>query len=296
MKDEGGRMNPRQSRRRRFRLGFILHPSALILLIVAGCASRLPTRAEVAASDARSSIRNVVAPDGQMLAEWAGDRLVMLVDGPHWRVFRDDATGGLGFFTPGDAASVGVVVSKDGYVLTSAHGVSGGRVLAILPGWGDDSPMLPRDARVVWTGDDEVDVALLKIDLLPNDPPLPHLPPSQFARSVGRGEEVLMVGIAPDVAVNGGPPPRVSAAGKVLDDRPDRRRFARVRVDAPVRPGFSGGPGLDSAGRLAGITARLYITPVLATLVPFPQFRPSFTTDLYRPDAELIEHLIARDQ
>lgn len=269
----------------------------ILALLLAGCASRLPTRAEVAASDRRSDIRRVLASDGQHLADWAGDRLVMLVDGPHWRVFREESTGTLGFFTPGDAASAGVVISADGYVLTSAHGVSGRRVLAILPGWGDGSPMIPRDARVVWSGaSGGVDLALLKIDLFSTDAPLPHLPPGDFATNVGRGEEILMVGIAPDASIDGGPPPRVAAAGEAIGDRPTRDGFSRLRVDAPVRPGFSGGPGLTDGGELAGITARLYITPTLTSLFPLPQFRPAFTTDLYRPDARFIANLIASDR
>ena len=278
-------------------------PLLLLTLLLCGCASRLPTQAEVAASAASfPALADAVVPaTGERLADYAARRTVLLIDGPNWRL-RLLPGGRADFDTPSDSASAGVLLTGDGYVLTSAHGVRGRRSLAIV---GPDRPGGPARllrARVVWSGDDSrppLDAALLKLE--PPARPLPHLPIDAWldAPPPRRGEPLLMTGLVP-----GGPDerPRLGrAAGRVLDVdrlRADGAPAGRLRVivDAPVRPGFSGGPALDARGRLAGVTAQLSARWRRLLLVPLPALGVRYTTAAFRPAPAFLARQILLDR
>ncbi len=273
-----------------------------LFLAISGCTARLPTRGEVRLSnDLHTSVAYATVEDGQTLRDYAAERTVMLIDGPNWRIVRGKR-GGRRYFTPGDVASAGVVISEDGYVLTSAHGVDSGRLMAVLPGWqsGPGAVARPRTARVVWSGfgsSPAVDIALVKIDLLPRDEPLAFIEAQRLAADPPReGMPLLLTGIAPDAGHDGTPPELATAAGDVLSIRAAPGVGHLVRVDAPVRPGFSGGPALTIDARLAGITTQLTASMRLTKLLPLPMVEPRFTSRLVRPDADLITRLIDADR
>ena len=270
----------------------------VLLVTLCGCLARLPTESEVRLSnDRHTDVTHAFLPTGERLTEFAADRTVMLIDGPNWRIIR--SRGERRYYTPGDVASAGVLISDDGYVLTSAHGVDTGRLMAVLPGW-TDGRARPRTARVVWTGfgaSPPVDLALVKIDVMRSDRRLRHLPATAMqAGRPSRDEPLLLTGIAPDVGQSGRPPELVTAAGELIDVSDTSGLGDILHVAAPVRPGFSGGPALTASGDFAGITTQLTAGVRLARLFPLPTIGPRFTTTLARPDPALIANLIAADR
>lgn len=148
----------------------------------------------------------------------------------------------------------GVIVSKDGYILTNQHVVEGARnvkVLLTLAAPDDSQPhsiVRPPGrtvaARIVGT-DRETDLAVLKI----NERDLPVL---EFADSekVRPGQLSLAIGspLGLDDSVSFGV---ISTAARQL--KPDDATIY-IQTDAPINPGNSGGPLLDMSGRLIGIT------------------------------------------
>ena len=270
---------------------------ALLLATTSGCVARLPTRAEVRNSElAYASLAKApIGPGAQPLGQYAADRTVLLIDGPNWTVLwnRD---GSATFRTPGDAASAGVFITGDGYLLASGHGVTGRRTLAILPGWADGA-IRGHSARVVWSGYGAkvpIDVAILKINLTGREPSVPHLPLSALSHPLpGVGTPLLMTGIAPDVGED--LPVLVQSAGRLVGSQ-SVGGVGHVDVAAPVRPGFSGGPALDPYGNLAGITIQLSSRSALRGVFPLPRFEPTFETRLVRLDPEFVAGVIRRDR
>ena len=268
----------------------------LVLVLLAGCTVRLPTRAAVEASERRFPQLTAASVGGERLDDYAERRTALLIDGPNWRFVRRH-DGSITFETPGDAASAAVLITSDGYALTSAHGVSTGRTLAALPPERPGGAMRLRPARVVWDGaehDPPADVAVLKVELLPRDR-VAFVPLGDFPRRPPRaGTAVLMTGVAP--RDDGGPPSPVTSAGRVIEVERRGTLGHLVVVRAPVRPGFSGGPALDARGRLAGITAQLLTRFRPTALLPVPTFGPRYSTLLVRPDPRLIARVIRQDR
>jgi serine protease Do len=168
--------------------------------------------------------------------------------------------------TPGAAPALGrqhrsgsgFIVSSDGYVLTNAHVVDGARdVYAVLsrPAATDvpeRSIVRPAGARVRATVvgiDEETDLAVLKLEGA-------DLPVLRFADSdsLRPGNLVLAFGspLGLESSVSMG---IVSAVGRQLeDDHP----MVYVQTDAPINPGSSGGPLVDTHGRIVGINTLIF--------------------------------------
>jgi S1-C subfamily serine protease len=275
------------------RTGRRIGVAGMTALLLAGCSTRLPTRADLADSsvayaelaEARAGLAR------EPLAEYASRRTVWLIDGPNWRLVPQ-ADGTASFHTPGDAASAGLLISGDGYVLTSGHGVASGRPLAILPTSGQETVPRLRPGRVVWHGDaasPAVDLAILKLELAPGDMPLSHVPPRRFGDLPASGSALLMTGI--DTTADY-PPGHDYSAGRLARYRNAGRQVRHVVAVAPVRPGFSGGPAFDQTGNLAGITSQL------AARLHFQRWglATQFSTLLVRPEAALVERIITQDR
>jgi serine protease Do len=145
--------------------------------------------------------------------------------------------------------ATGVLISADGYLVTSAHVVRTAQRIQIRFG---DSPAGPQgntirrapvQAEIVGI-DQETDLAVLKIpgagwNFLP------------FADSskLHQGEVVFAVG-NPRGLENSVSMGIVSAAERMLD--PDSNQ-AFIQTDAPINPGNSGGPLVNTRGQVAGI-------------------------------------------
>jgi serine protease Do len=152
----------------------------------------------------------------------------------------------------------GVILSADGFIVTNAHVVDGGRrFTAILPrpavaGVPGRSALAPVSQEVPATlvgVDRETDLAVLKVALT-------GLP---FARlgnsdSLTPGQVVLAFGspfgLASSVTMG-----VVSAVGRQLQDED---RMIYIQTDTPINPGNSGGPLVTIEGMVVGINTMIF--------------------------------------
>jgi len=136
----------------------------------------------------------------------------------------------------------GVVWAAEGLILTNAHVV---RRRAPLVRLDDDGEF---EARLV-ERDEEVDLALLEIDAR-------GLPAMRIAQALPRiGEMVFTFGHpwGQRGYVSGG----IVSAIPTARTRGRRGSFPVIRSDAPLAPGNSGGPLVNSAGELVGVNAMI---------------------------------------
>ena len=141
------------------------------------------------------------------------------------------------------AGGSGVIISKDGYVVTNNHVVDGATKLRVKLNDGRTF-----DAKLIGK-DSATDVALLKID---GDDDLPTLP---FGSSdaLRLGAWVLAIGSPFDLqsTITAG---IVSAKARNLGAIPnDFRIESFIQTDAAVNPGNSGGALVNTRGELVGI-------------------------------------------
>ncbi len=149
----------------------------------------------------------------------------------------------------------GVVFTADGLVVTNAHVVSGqrghpsGRGLQVTLSSGSVA------AAGLLAKDDDLDVAVLKIEQL--DGKLPELHPIELgdSKALRPGQWVMAMGHPWGVA-------GAAAAGIVIGagtDQPEAPGGGRdwVVVDLALRPGHSGGPLVDHQGRLIGMSTMM---------------------------------------
>jgi S1-C subfamily serine protease len=146
-----------------------------------------------------------------------------------------------------DNTGSGVLVTPDGYVMTNSHVVSGARSLRIKTPAGETA-----EGQVV--GDDPAtDLAVLRVDAaalaghyLPIDGSLaPRV--GQLAVAIGNPlgfESTVSTGV-------------VSALGRSLRGRGNRLIDGVIQHTAPLNPGNSGGPLLDTGGRVLGVNTAI---------------------------------------
>jgi serine protease Do len=133
----------------------------------------------------------------------------------------------------------GVIIERDGQILTNAHVVDGAASLLVTL---DNGTKVP--ARAVGL-DAVLDVALIRVES-------PHpLPAARLgdSTSVKVGDEVVAIGnpIGLDQTMTRG---IVSGLNRVLPGVSDE---AMIQTDAPINPGNSGGPLVDRCGQVIGI-------------------------------------------
>jgi serine protease Do len=173
-----------------------------------------------------------------------------LLEDPMFRRFFGDRFGGHGEgMHPGKTPKEhglgsGVIVTKDGYILTNNHVVDGADEVRVAVGEGGDD----YTAKVVGT-DPKSDIAVLKID------PKKSLPTATAGDSekLEVGDVVLAVGnpfgIGQTVTMG-----IVSATGRATLGM-DYEDF--IQTDAAINPGNSGGALVDAEGRLIGINTAI---------------------------------------
>jgi Do/DeqQ family serine protease len=132
----------------------------------------------------------------------------------------------------------GVIVSRDGYILTNAHVVAGAQQLTVTLLDGRTFK-----GRVVGT-DPASDLAVVKI-------PASALPAASLGDSAALqpGDWAIAIGnpYGLNFTVTVGV---ISATGRTLPDGPEE---TFIQTDAAINPGNSGGPLVDTAGRVIGI-------------------------------------------
>ena len=212
--------------------------------------------------------RLALVPPAAHLQAVAGRMLIMLDEAR----FLDGPEGAVGFGAPGDGALLdaysgavtaavaratpavahlqverngqpagsgsGFVVTSDGYLLTNSHVVHGGDLVrATFP---DGSA-----TRAYLVGDDpDTDLALLQVH---------NRPAGQLELAASDGLQVGQIAIAVGNPLGFGSTVTagvVSALGRALRSRSGRLIDDVLQTDAALNPGNSGGPLLDSRGRV----------------------------------------------
>ncbi|PWU11956.1 MAG: peptidase S1 [Verrucomicrobia bacterium] len=137
----------------------------------------------------------------------------------------------------------GVIVTEDGYILTSSHVVDGASVLEVTL-----QDRREFKARLIGV-DNPSDIALIKVDAN-------HLPTLLLAesRNVRVGDLVLAIGhpFGMGQSVTHGIVSAIDRGGMGIDDFE-----SFIQTDAPINPGNSGGALVDSTGRLIGINTAI---------------------------------------
>ncbi len=142
------------------------------------------------------------------------------------------------------ALGSGVIVSKDGYILTNNHVVKGAQKLTVML-----SDKKKYKAKVIGT-DPQTDVAVIKIDA--KDLPTANLGNSD---NVKVGQWVIAVGNPFELmhTVTAG---IISAKGRSTVGLADYSDF--IQTDASINPGNSGGALADLDGNVIGINTAIY--------------------------------------
>jgi S1-C subfamily serine protease len=149
----------------------------------------------------------------------------------------------------GRAAGTGMIVSRDGEIVTNNHVVQGADTVAVTIRGRGTYP-----AAVIGT-DPVADIAVLHVSGLSG------LPPVRFGNSarIAVGDQVLAIGNA--LGLGGSPTVSqgiISATGRSITaadqtgSNPERLH-GLLQTDAPIAPGNSGGPLVDAAGVVVGM-------------------------------------------
>jgi S1-C subfamily serine protease len=142
------------------------------------------------------------------------------------------------------------VVAPDGYLLTNSHVVAGAREVRVRSASGDDV------AGTVVGDDAATDLALVAADPAAlGGGPVAWLPIDGTV-AARPGQLVVAIGnpLGFDSTVSTGV---VSALGRTLRSKNGRLIDGVVQHTAPLNPGNSGGPLLDSRGRVVGVNTAI---------------------------------------
>jgi S1-C subfamily serine protease len=150
--------------------------------------------------------------------------------------------------TPGEGSGSGAVIDREGHILTNYHVVEDAKVIEVTLCRGKPYP-----ATVVGY-DAEHDIAILKIDAPANE-----LFPIEFGSSENLkvGQRVYALGnpFGLEGTITTG---IISALNRTLPSRvPGRDLQSIIQTDAALNPGNSGGPLLDTSGRLIGMNVAI---------------------------------------
>lgn len=150
-----------------------------------------------------------------------------------------------------EGAGTGIIVSKDGYILTNKHVIDGTNTVQVVLSDGTTY----EDVQVLGT-DPLNDVAFLKIDKV-NDLPAADLGDSTSIRvgqkvvaignSLGQYQNTVTSGI-----ISGTNRPISAQAGDSVENLTDL-----IQTDAAINPGNSGGPLLNLSGQVIGINTAI---------------------------------------
>jgi S1-C subfamily serine protease len=150
---------------------------------------------------------------------------------------------------PEEGAGSGFVFDDEGHILTNYHVIRDAQQVEVTF---IDETTVP--ARVVGA-DPRNDIAVLKVDGLPES-----LVPVEFGRSdnLQVGQRAIVIGNP--FGQFGGTLTTgvVSALNRTLESQDRREMSGIIQTDAAINRGNSGGPLLDSAGRVIGINTAIF--------------------------------------
>ena len=152
------------------------------------------------------------------------------------------------FTTEAIASGSGVIISKDGYIVTNYHVVSNGKKFIVTTY--DNKEY---EAKVIGT-DPITDIAVLKINAK-------NLKPAKLGDSdkLKVGETVLAIGHPYELefTVTKG---IISGLNRTLKTYHNYKIRTAIQTDAAINPGNSGGPLINLKGEVIGINTAIYTT------------------------------------
>jgi 2-alkenal reductase len=140
------------------------------------------------------------------------------------------------------ASGSGVIISKDGYVITNNHVVEGARKLEVI--FRDGTSV---EAALVGT-DPFADVAVVKIA-----GPVPGVAEFGNSDALNPGESVIAIGSPLGDYKNTVTVGVVSATGRTISTQDGYQMEDLIQTDAAINHGNSGGPLVNLAGQVVGI-------------------------------------------
>ena len=170
-------------------------------------------------------------------------------------VTETTATDWYGRATSSSAAGTGMVVTKDGYVLTNKHVVEGAKKIQIVMHDGTTYS----DVTLVGT-DPLNDVAFLKINGADNLQPVAL----GDSKTLQTGQQVIAIGNALGQYQNTVTQGIISGTGRsiIATDQSNYSNYERlsdmIQTDASINSGNSGGPLINAAGQVIGINTAVY--------------------------------------
>ena len=149
----------------------------------------------------------------------------------------------------------GFIVEAEGTVVTNYHVIAASEKVSIQMQKRDSREKITIEGVEIVAADADRDLALLRIPVRPasvlRDGAFPTLP-LRAAPRVRTGEEVLALGSPGSRA---GILDYSVTQGIVSNPRRKRAELELIQTSAPVNPGNSGGPLIDTSGRVVGVVA-----------------------------------------
>lgn len=191
-------------------------------------------------------------------------------------------TSWMGTTSSATAAGTGIVISKDGYILTNKHVVSGATSYKIVMDNGDSY------TNVTLVGVDPLnDVAFLKINGVSD------LKPATFAdsKTLKVGQPVMAIGNALGQYQNTITTGIVSGLGRSItasdSDGNSERLTDMIQTDAAINQGNSGGPLVDGNGNVVGMNTAVSVSANgIGFAIPSSVFKGMMTTVVKEGKAE----------
>ncbi len=153
-----------------------------------------------------------------------------------------------GFVEPQEGSGSGSILDQQGNILTNYHVIEGAQKLSVSMGGKKDYP------AVVVGGDPDTDLAVIRLTEKPAGQ-LTVVPLGDSDKLIV-GQKVLAIGnpFGLDRTLTTGV---ISGLQRPLRARNNRLIEGAIQTDASINPGKSGGPLLDSHGRMIGINSQI---------------------------------------
>jgi 2-alkenal reductase len=144
------------------------------------------------------------------------------------------------------ASGSGVILSKDGYILTNNHVIEDQKKITVIFASGEQA-----EAKLVG-GDSLADLAILKVDIA-----VPAVAELGDSDAIVPGQPVVAIGSALGDFRNTVTAGIISGVGRRLPGV-DYRLDDLIQTDAAINHGNSGGPLVNMAGQVVGINVAIY--------------------------------------